>query len=40
MLTHLSLQDVLNGLFMNDPQTGELTISGFGDPSLGMNWQY
>ncbi|KAH7376038.1 fungal-specific transcription factor domain-containing protein [Plectosphaerella cucumerina] len=30
--------DIVNGLFQPNPMTGELNISGFDDPSLGMSW--
>lgn len=33
-----SSQETLSGLFPYDPQTGELGISGFTDPALGMKW--
>ena len=33
-------QDIMSGLFTADPQTGEVNVSGYGDPSLGINWQY
>ncbi|KAI8153633.1 Bikaverin cluster transcription factor bik5 [Colletotrichum sp. SAR 10_70] len=29
--------DIINNLFPHDPSTGELNISGFHDPSLGLN---
>jgi hypothetical protein len=38
-LADLPLKDVINAIFPNDPITGELNISGFHDPSLGINWQ-
>lgn len=31
------VQDIINNLFPHDPSTGELNISGFHDPSLGLN---
>ncbi|KAF7557859.1 hypothetical protein G7046_g5944 [Stylonectria norvegica] len=31
--------DIIDTLFMNDPNTGGLIIPGYHDPSLGMSWQ-
>jgi hypothetical protein len=28
----------MNELFTNDPNTGDLNISGFSDPALTLNW--
>jgi hypothetical protein len=30
--------EVMNELFTNDPNTGDLNISGFSDPALTLNW--
>ncbi len=31
-------QDAFNAIFPNDPQTGEVNMAGFADPSIGMKW--
>ena len=37
-LQGLTQQDAFNNLFPHDPQTGELSMSGYTDPSIGMKW--